>query len=403
MAVIANGARVCDNNRNALAGIDVSHTLANNTDPIIFALGLNSNDSEILKSVPTKWQWRRVGGSFADVTTTSEIKFAQTGTVLVDGTTVTDANRRGTLGGTFVQELFEFTATVQLSPAGRIRNGDVGEMQVALDFSGALENQQYEFQAVVNVGDVNETAIPAGSKVTTAAAGVVLTPAPVTANLGTAVPTVTPGPVTLTPDPVVSNFALPVPTVTNGITVSPNPVSSALSIPAPNVIKGGVTVSPDPAVALMSIPAPSVVKGGVTVLVGPVSSGFALPVPAVTNTAGGQTVTPSPVVATWAIPAPFIIKGGISANPLPVIGALSLPSVNAFTTSTPSNLGYLTFPLGGGLSKTFLPSGNTTPVVVEANAPSGTPQSGNGVIYQASGGVVTVHVWDGTQWLARVL
>jgi len=70
---------------------------------------------------------------------------------------------------------------------------------------------------------------------------------------------------------------------------------------------------------------------------------------------------------------------------------------------TPTNLGYLTFDIGGGLSKTFLPSGNTTPVVVETIAPVSAPPNDKGVIYTASGGVVTVHVWDGTQWLSRVL
>ncbi|MFQ5582762.1 MAG: hypothetical protein ACE5F3_09090, partial [Mariprofundaceae bacterium] len=69
--------------------------------------------------------------------------------------------------------------------------------------------------------------------------------------------------------------------------------------------------------------------------------------------------------------------------------------------STPSNLGYLTFGIGGGLGKTFLPSGNTVPVVVETNAPSGAPPSGKGVVYQVSGGTVTIHVWDGTQWVTK--
>ncbi len=250
--------------------------------------------------------------------------------------------------------------------------------------------------------------IPAPT-VTNVSPGQTATPDPVASAWSIPAPTIIAGGVTLTPDPVASTWSIPTPTlIAGGVTLTPDPVVTSWSIPTPTVtsVSPGQTATPDPVASTWSIPAPTVVSGGVTVLIDPVVSGWVIPVPIVTNALPGQTATPDPVVVAWSIPAPFLLVGGITAGPSPVVASLSIPAPVvsiAGATSTPSDLNYLTFSIGGGLNKTFLPSGNTAPMVVEANAPSGAPASGKGVIYQTSGGVVTVHVWDGTQWLARVL
>lgn len=93
-----------------------------------------------------KLQWRRVGGTFADVGADTEICWG-TDTVLVDAGALLEANS----AGCFV----DWDDGVEnegdnLCYLLNIKSGDYGECQFALGFgSGALDNQEYELQLVV--------------------------------------------------------------------------------------------------------------------------------------------------------------------------------------------------------------------------------------------------------------
>ena len=43
LGVTGNGSRICDSTRTALVGIDANYTLANNSDKIIYAAGVNDS------------------------------------------------------------------------------------------------------------------------------------------------------------------------------------------------------------------------------------------------------------------------------------------------------------------------------------------------------------------------
>ncbi len=62
-------------------------------------------------------------------------------------------------------------------------------------------------------------------------------------------------------------------------------------------------------------------------------------------------------------------------------------------------LKYLTLELGGGLAQTLMPVGNVLTIDVVTDTPTASPPGGRGVVFKVSGGVVTIYVWDGTQWL----
>ena len=91
-----------------------------------------------------KLQWRRAGGSFADVGADTEICWG-TGTSLVDGNAV--ANPAGCYST--VDDDIESEGD-NLAHLDNIKNGDYCEIQWALGFgSGALDGQEYELQLVV--------------------------------------------------------------------------------------------------------------------------------------------------------------------------------------------------------------------------------------------------------------
>lgn len=90
-----------------------------------------------------KMQWRRAGGSFADVGADTEICWG-TGTVLVDGGAVGSA--AGCLST--VDDDVENEGD-NLAHVHNIKNGDYCEIQWALGFgSGAQDSQEYELQLV---------------------------------------------------------------------------------------------------------------------------------------------------------------------------------------------------------------------------------------------------------------
>lgn len=94
-----------------------------------------------------KLQWRRVGGTFADVAADTEICWG-VDTVLVDAQLLLNGNTAGCSvdwdNGSVENE------GDNAAYLSNIKNGDHGEVQWALGFgSGALGNQEYEFQFVV--------------------------------------------------------------------------------------------------------------------------------------------------------------------------------------------------------------------------------------------------------------
>ena len=102
-----------------------------------------------------KLQWRRVGGTFADVAADTEICWG-VDTVLVDAQLLLNGNTAGCSvdwdNGSVENE---GDNTAYLS---NIKSGDHGEVQWALGFgSGALDNQEYEFQ--FEVTDFTSSAI----------------------------------------------------------------------------------------------------------------------------------------------------------------------------------------------------------------------------------------------------
>ena len=152
MAFSSDGSRICNASRVALAGIDLNFTLAAKTDKTIYAAGVVT--TEQMRAADTaqgasRFFWRRVGGAFAEITDLTEVKIAQAAgdTVLVDNTAVTAANKRTNATPTAVASAreTEAAATSFDNIAVQVNANQSTEMQIALDFGAALDNQQYEF------------------------------------------------------------------------------------------------------------------------------------------------------------------------------------------------------------------------------------------------------------------
>ena len=121
-----------------------------------------------------KLQWRRAGGSFADVAADTEICWG-TGTVLTDALRLVLTNTAGCLST--VDDGVENEGD-NLAYLLNIKDGDYGEIHWALGFgSGAQDSQEYELQLVVI--DFSSTAI-LQTTITTAVGSV---PIDVTATL----------------------------------------------------------------------------------------------------------------------------------------------------------------------------------------------------------------------------
>lgn len=177
-----------------------------------------------------------------------------------------------------------------------------------------------------------------------------LTPAPVVANWGAPVPTVTTGPVTLTPTavsaawgiaaPIVihtlipasvaASWSVPVPTVNaGGVSITPGATVASWAVPIPTMQIGTVTLTPAAVAAAWGIPVPTVVH---TITPAPVSASFAVPTPSLTI--GGVTLTPPATTAAWNIAAPVLIIGGITLTPAATIGNWNVPTPNIFSGVT---------------------------------------------------------------------
>jgi hypothetical protein len=120
-------------------------------NPFVLATWALSNAAHGNDSGTYKLQWRRQGGSFADVTGTSEIRWADSAdTDLVDGNTV------ATTSGCQTSNNSEENEGDNQAGAFSVGYGTYAEIQWGLKFgSGALNNQEYEFQ-LVETQDTNQ-------------------------------------------------------------------------------------------------------------------------------------------------------------------------------------------------------------------------------------------------------
>jgi len=143
--VVEKGSRVCNSDRKALAPKNANYTLSGKRQIIIYAGGVSANDSEIHGNEPHVWMFRRVGGTWAPVTSSSEVRLANAH-ALSDGRTVSVRNRVATRGSRdYVRSGREFETSSSQYLNYDIESGQVTESQIALSFSEALDGQQYEF------------------------------------------------------------------------------------------------------------------------------------------------------------------------------------------------------------------------------------------------------------------
>jgi hypothetical protein len=54
-----------------------------------------------------------------------------------------------------------------------------------------------------------------------------------------------------------------------------------------------------------------------------------------------------------------------------------------------------------GLSTLTGLAGNLLPISITSSAPTGAPPGNKGVVFQVSGGVITIWVWDGSAWRSK--
>lgn len=154
--------RIANSSRSwqAACNIDVTSWNKNNE----FILSTWAYADSVNPDSDCKLQWRRVGGTFADVAVDTEICWG-TNTVLVNDALLLETNT----AGCFVDwDYGKENEGDNLAYLLNIANGDYGEVQWALGFgSGALTEQEYEFQ--FDVIDHTSTAVCQTTIITAAA------------------------------------------------------------------------------------------------------------------------------------------------------------------------------------------------------------------------------------------
>lgn len=174
--ITANGSRICDSTRTALAAIDASYTLADNNDKIIYAAGANDFACHPGSGIAGHTlQYRILGGSWANIPTSngSGPFLAASGTVLTNNSTVSNAERRAKLtgdNGVYKPSAREFTTNTTLDYLGDFED-DHSEAQWALDFSTCGGGETYEFRVRWGTDDCGDQYVVYPSQITTAGAG----------------------------------------------------------------------------------------------------------------------------------------------------------------------------------------------------------------------------------------
>jgi len=131
-----------------LENCDVDHTGFDTGNEFVYATWLHDTTPHSGSTGTWKLQWRRAGGSFADVGADTEICWG-TGTSLVDGNAV------GTTSGCQTSTISMENEGDNTCNPGKVDSGGYLEIQWALGFgSGAVGNQEYEIQAYDTTGSV---------------------------------------------------------------------------------------------------------------------------------------------------------------------------------------------------------------------------------------------------------
>ncbi len=168
MALAANGSRIADLNRAALAAIDANFTLTSLTNSFIFAGGVDlaTGDRWRATTGTAAWFWRKVGGVFAPVTPVTEIA-AGSNTVLVQGSGLTNANKLTTQTPTSISAAIpEFEGASSGALLVEISDENSGESQIALSVLKAQPDTQYEMMLRC-VHDAGTTDVTFAAKFTT--------------------------------------------------------------------------------------------------------------------------------------------------------------------------------------------------------------------------------------------
>lgn len=150
MVAYDDGSRICNRFREPLAALDTNYLLRHDQKILILAHGVFMDDGDSMLAASSHaftWQWRRTGGTYANLTPNGEIQLASAGTVLANGTIVSTVNKRTLQSGIAVNALTERTtsaATVVVSTD--VADQRSSESQVAVSFAGAIPGVIYEFR-----------------------------------------------------------------------------------------------------------------------------------------------------------------------------------------------------------------------------------------------------------------
>lgn len=149
-ATPSTDSRIADSSRSWEAACDVDISNWDKANEFILSTWMTSSIGHGNETKNWKLQWKRTGGSFADVTATSEIAWG-TNTALTNDTNIIS----GTSATCFTFGNGEESEGDNVQ-ALRIDSGNNGEIQWALGFgAGALDSQEYEFQ-IVNTDDTTQ-------------------------------------------------------------------------------------------------------------------------------------------------------------------------------------------------------------------------------------------------------
>jgi hypothetical protein len=154
MALISDGSFIIGYDKRSLSStIDDAITLPVGDESFIFCGAVNLISIGTYRNLSghtMAWYWREVGGTFAPVTSTGEVKFG-TGTSLTDLATVSDEFTLGSPTRSFQLHEFEGSSSAVI-PGELINNVGAGdpqtaESQIALNIRDAPPGKQYEMMA----------------------------------------------------------------------------------------------------------------------------------------------------------------------------------------------------------------------------------------------------------------
>lgn len=171
----ARGSRICDSNRDTIAGVgvDANYTLASNSDKLIYCAAVtDSNCDSRTGEGGMTLQYRVAAGSWATLPTSngSGPFLASSGTDLSNDNSVSSGERRCNSDGGFVQRGKEFTTSTNLDYSSDWENAHT-ESQWALDFSTSPNDTTYEFRVRWGTKDCNTVTVNYPAQITTAPAG----------------------------------------------------------------------------------------------------------------------------------------------------------------------------------------------------------------------------------------